>query len=108
MDIPAGQTLLFTYELIALPTTYGTMIVDNLEKNLAGDDPYGDVGFETSNTCGADMMVWNSTAVRSYLQGTRTFTPADLPPGLAAQLADANGNGIPDSIEFASGSTFNS
>lgn len=35
MDIPSGQTLLFTYELIALPTSYGKMIVDNLEKNLA-------------------------------------------------------------------------
>lgn len=48
------------------------------------------------------MMVWNSTAARSYLAGIRSFTPADLPPSLAAQLADANANGIPDSIEFTS------
>lgn len=107
-NIPAGQTLTFSYELVALATSYGTMIVDNLEKNLVGDDPYGDVGFETSNTCGADMVVWNSTAVRSYLKWIRTFTPADLSPALAAKLADANGNGIPDSIEFSSGSTMNS
>jgi hypothetical protein len=45
------------------------------------------------------MMLWSSTAVRSYLRGTRSFTPADLPPSLAGRLQDTDNNGIPDSIE---------
>lgn len=45
------------------------------------------------------MILWSSTAVRSYLRGTRGFTPADLPPSLASRLQDTGGNGIPDSIE---------
>ncbi len=64
-----------------------------------GDDIYGDVGFETSNTCGADMMLWSSTALRSYQRGTRSFTTADISPSLAAKLQDADKNGVPDSVE---------
>jgi hypothetical protein len=45
------------------------------------------------------MILWSSTAVRSYLRGTRSFTPADLPPSLAGRLQDIDTNGIPDSVE---------
>ncbi len=31
-DIPAGQTLTFIYQVEALPTRYGKLIVDTLEK----------------------------------------------------------------------------
>ena len=48
------------YELIALPASYGEMIVDDLEKNTPGADIYGDVGFKTSTTCGASMLLWVS------------------------------------------------
>jgi hypothetical protein len=99
VDIPAGQTLIFSYELEALPTSYGNMIVDRLEGWLVGDDLYGDVGFETSNTCGADMILWSSTDTRRYVRGTRSFTQAELPPSLAGRLQDADKNGIPDSVE---------
>jgi hypothetical protein len=47
-------------------------------------------------------MLWSSTAVRAYLRGTRSFNSAELPPTLAAQLQDADGNGVPDSVENAS------
>ena len=45
------------------------------------------------------MLLWSSTGVRSYLRGTRTFTPAELPPSLASRLADRDNNGTPDSIQ---------
>jgi hypothetical protein len=72
-----------------------------------GDDFYGDVGFETSNTCGADMILWSSTDTRSYVRGTRSFTQAELPPSLAGRLQDADKNGIPDSIENMSTGALN-
>ncbi len=107
-DLPSGATMTLTYDLKALPASYGTMIVDNLEKWLAWDDPYWDVGFETSNTCGADIILWSSTAVRSYLRGTRSFWAADLPPSLVWRLTDVNPkNGIPDSIENMSTGALN-
>jgi hypothetical protein len=81
------------------------MIVDRLEKGLVGDDLFGDVGFETSNTCGADMILWSSTADRRYVRGTRTFSPAELPPSLIGRLQDVDKNKIPDSIEHMTGST---
>lgn len=32
-----------------------------------GADIYGDVGFKTATTCGADMILWRSdTIVRNY------------------------------------------
>ncbi len=31
-DIPPGETLTLSYEVSALPASYGTMIVDKLEK----------------------------------------------------------------------------
>lgn len=45
------------------------------------------------------MLLWSSTAVRTYLRGTRSFTPAELPPSLASKLQDTNGNGVPDSVD---------
>ena len=99
VDIPSGDTLTFRYELTALTASYGDMIVDHLEWGLIWDDAYGDVGFETSNTCGAEMILWSSTAVRTYIRGTRGFSPAELPPSLASKLQDANGNGVPDSVD---------
>ena len=37
--------------------------------------------------------------MREYTRSTRSFTPAELPPSLIDRLRDADGNGIPDSIE---------
>lgn len=51
---------MFTYQLTALPMSYGEMLVGNLENGEVGEDIYGDVGFKTSTTCGADMMLWRS------------------------------------------------
>lgn len=50
-DIPPGQTLEISYDMIALPASYGEMVVGDLEKNTVGSDIYGDVGFKTSTTC---------------------------------------------------------
>ncbi len=88
--------------MTALSASYGTMIVDKLEKGSVGDDIYGDVGFETSKVCGDDFIVWNSTAMREYARSTRNFAPAELPPSLVDRLRDVDGNGIPDSIENVS------
>lgn len=98
-DIPAGETLTFTYEVQALRVRYGKMIVDNLERGLIGDDSYGDVGFEASTTCGADMLVWSSDTARTYTRGTRSFGTAELPSELAGKITDVNRNGVPDSME---------
>lgn len=59
-DIAAGQTIELTYDLIALPASYGEMVVGDLERNTVGADIYGDVGFKTSTTCGANMILWAS------------------------------------------------
>ena len=45
------------------------------------------------------MMLWSSTAIRTYQRGTRSFTTADISPLLAAKLQDADKNGVPDSVE---------
>ena len=45
------------------------------------------------------MILWRSTAVRSYERGTRTFTPAELPSSLAGRLQDSDKNNVPDSVE---------
>jgi hypothetical protein len=50
-DIAPGETVIVSYELIALPASYGEMIVGDLEKGTVGADIYGDVGFKTSTTC---------------------------------------------------------
>ncbi len=75
------------------------MTVGKLEGGEVGDDVYGDVGFKTSTTCGAEMILWRSTAVREYVRGTRSFTAAELPDGVSEKLIDADKNGIPDSVE---------
>ena len=59
-DIPPGATLEISSDMIALPASYGEMIVGDLEKNTVGSDMYGDVGFKTSTTCGASMLLWSS------------------------------------------------
>lgn len=59
-DIPPGQTLEISYDMVALPASYGEMVVGDLEKNTVGSDIYGDVGFKTSTTCGASMLLWTS------------------------------------------------
>jgi hypothetical protein len=100
IDIPAGATVVLSYEVTALPASYGTMIVDDLERGTVGADSYGDVGFETSEVCGDDYTVWNSdSSIRSYTRSTRSFAAAELPPSLAGKLTDADKNGIPDSVE---------
>ncbi len=89
-----------SYDLIALPASYGEMIVDDLEKNTPGADIYGDVGFKTSTTCGASMLLWVSGPnSRDYNRTTHEFGAADLPDGLASRLEDKDKNKIPDSIE---------
>ncbi len=75
------------------------MIVGKLEGGEVGDDIYGDVGFKTSTTCGAEMILWRSTNTRSYVRGTRSYTAAELPEGMSEKLLDADKNGIPDSVE---------
>jgi hypothetical protein len=99
MNIPAGQSLLLTYELVALPVAYGEMLVGRLEGGMVGDDPYGDVGFESSNTCGEEMLLWASEATRTYKKGTRSFSSVEMSPELTAKLKDADKNGTPDSVE---------
>ena len=64
-----------------------------------GDDTYGDIGFDTSTTCGADILLWSSLATRTYEKGTRSFAPAEIPPSLVGRLSDRDKNGIPDSME---------
>jgi hypothetical protein len=59
-DLAPGESMEIRYEVIALPASYGEMIVDDLEKNTPGADIYGDVGFKTSTTCGASMLLWVS------------------------------------------------
>ena len=59
-DLLPGQSLEIQYDLIALPASYGEMIVGDLEKGTVGADVYGDVGFKTSTTCGASMLLWAS------------------------------------------------
>jgi len=50
------------------------MIVGDLERGTAGTDPYGDVGFKTSTTCGASMLVWTSGPLsQEYTPGTHEF-----------------------------------
>jgi hypothetical protein len=99
MDIPAGQTLTLRYEVKARPMTYGKMIVDNLERWRTWDDPYGDVGFETSTTCGDDMILWVSGDARTYTRTTRSFDEASLPDSIATKLIDTDKDGIPDSMD---------
>lgn len=104
-DIGAGETITIEYAVSMLPVSYGEMKVGDFEEGTAGHDPYGDILFHTSTTCGAESMQWLSTAARSYTSHSGAPSiPASipLPADLAAQLHDANNNGIPDSIENAS------
>jgi hypothetical protein len=76
------------------------MVVGDLEKGTVGADIYGDVGFKTSTTCGAAMLLWSSgPGAREYTRGTHEYGSTSLPDGLADRLADPDKNGIPDSIE---------
>ena len=66
---------------------------------MGGDDLFGDVGFKTSTTCGAEMILWRSLAAREYQRGTRTYTDVDIPDAIKSRLIDADKNGVPDSLE---------
>lgn len=98
--IPAGGEAKIHYTLSVLPASYGEMIVGNLEKGTLGDDEWGDVGFKTGTTCGAEMMLWTSTAVREYISSNRpqTYT-VPFPQGIEAKIKDTDNNGVPDSVE---------
>lgn len=99
-DIPAGQTLTIKYELRALPASYGEMLVWDFEWGESGVDAYGDVWFKNSTTCWADMLLWRSgPGSRQYTKGSRTFTAAEIPEGIASQIIDNNQNGTPDNME---------
>ncbi len=101
VDIPPGKTLYIKYQLTALPASYGEMLVGDFEQGETGTDTYGDAGFKTSTTCGADMLLWRSGQVsRDYVKWTRTFAQAQLPSHLASQFIDADKNGIPDSMDM--------
>ncbi len=65
-DMAPGETVTLSYILSALPASYGEMKVGKLEGDELGDDDYGDVGFNTKTTCGAEMILWRSTAAREY------------------------------------------
>lgn len=45
------------------------------------------------------MMLWSSTAMRTYQRGSRSFGSTELPADIASRLQDADKNGIPDSVE---------
>ncbi len=94
----AGQSMTISYDLIALPASYGELIVWDLEKNA---DPYGDVGLKTSTTCWASMLQWLSDSTFRTYPGRTIYNFLDswMAPDLAAKLLDSDGNGIPDSIE---------
>ena len=88
-----------SYDLTALPTSYGELLVGNYEQGETGVDAYGDVGFSTDTTCGADMILWRSEDVaRTYTKGTRSFSDMRLPPAIAERVQDSDGDGLPDSI----------
>lgn len=73
-DLAPGETMEISYDLVALPASYGEMIVGDLEKGTVGADIYGDVGFKTSTTCGANMLLWASDlTLRMYTRGTHEF-----------------------------------
>ncbi len=73
-NLAPGETLEISYDLIALPASYGEMIVGDLERGTVGADTYGDVGFKTSTTCGASMLLWTSgPGARDYTRGTHEF-----------------------------------
>jgi hypothetical protein len=86
--------------MIALSASYGEMVVGDLERGTVGSDAYGDVGFRTSTTCGATMLLWTSGPLaRDYTRGTHEFGSVSLPDGLATRLADADSNGVPDTMD---------
>ncbi|MBC7503535.1 VCBS repeat-containing protein [Candidatus Gracilibacteria bacterium] len=102
-DIAPGAIVEIGYELIALSASYGDMIVGDLERGTTGADIYGDVGFRTSTTCGAELLLWTSGPdAREYTRGTHNFGSISLPDGIASRLTDADNNKIPDSIETMS------
>ncbi len=97
-----GQKAVIRYTVKMLPASYGEMLVDDFERSTPGADSYGDVAFKTDTTCGGDMLLYLSTAARSYTKTTNNqniFEP-EFPEGVQDALADANGNGIPDSVEW--------
>ena len=55
--IPAGGTAQIRYEVTVLPASYGEMLVGDFEN---GSDPYGDIVFKTTTTCGAEALEWLS------------------------------------------------
>jgi hypothetical protein len=98
-DIPAWKTLTLSYDVKSYRVKYGDLIVWNLEKWEVGDDIYWDVGFNGSNSCGADMILWRSQLEKGYKRWTRTFSKPTVPTDLASYTADADRNGIPDRID---------
>lgn len=90
-DLEPWQTLTIRYELKALPMKHGNMIVGKLEKWESWDDVFGDVGFEASETCGDDMIIWRSwPSARQYTRGTRSFATLDIPEALKKQIQEVN------------------
>jgi hypothetical protein len=108
-EIPAGWTLVFEYELRALPARPWELSVWLMEKLEAGDDAYGDIAFNGSTSCGADRLIWRSRSSREYdPRWTRSFTQPVIPPTLRSKIVDnqdedgvKKSNGIPDSIDKA-------
>ncbi len=100
VDIPAGASIVISFELRVLPTKHGNMMVWKLEWWESWDDIYGDIWFEATESCGADIIIWRSeSAIRTYTRWTRSFSPIELPESLKSRLADSDKNSIPDSIE---------
>jgi FG-GAP-like repeat len=98
-DISPGETIEIIYEMVALPASYGEMIVGDLEQGMVGSDPYGDVGFKTSTTCGASMLLWLSWPnSRDYTKWTHEFGSANFPDGMSSRLTDSNKDNVPDSV----------
>lgn len=97
-NIPANSSATIRYTLSILPVSYGEMLVGDFQN---GADPYGDVAFNLSNTCGSPMTKWLSRGPREYFSHKRPQLKAELPlpEGVKEKIEDKNGNGIPDYME---------
>lgn len=100
-ELQAWKTAKIIYTLKVLPASYGEMQVWDFEKWLVWADNYGDVIFKTSITCWAEMMSWLSSGARDYISSKTapSFAGIPYPDSIASEIADSNGNNIPDHID---------
>lgn len=83
--------------------SYGEILVGKFNS-----DAYGDVAFNASNTCGAEMTQWLSTGIRNYRSSVRTQIVASgvpYPDKVKDMVKDTNNNGVPDYMEHMQDAT---